>query len=158
MRDMEGKGSETAVLDYLRRLCSMREYSRKDVFEKAQKRLDDPSAAQRIADSLEKEGYIDELRYASAFARDKASIRGWGPYKIRMALSSKGIASETIASALAAIDSDKADEKLRKALEAKYRQLKGDPQLKIKLLRFGQGRGYDYETVSSVLESLLADD
>lgn len=146
------------MLDHMRRLCSMREYCCKDIARKAALRLDDPSAAGRIVDSLVSDGYIDELRYASAFARDKSSISGWGPVKIRSALYSKGIAADVVAAALGEIDSTRSDSKLKKALLVKKKQLGLDPQLRLKLLRFALGRGYDYDTASSALDSVLSDD
>ena len=48
----------------------------------------------RIVAALVEDGYADDRRYAAAFAREKSSITGWGPVKIRMALSAKGISGE----------------------------------------------------------------
>lgn len=143
------------TLDYLRRLCSGREYCRKDIVEKAFKRLEDMEAAQAVVATLEEEGFLSELRYASAYARDKAAIAGWGPAKIRYMLSAKGIDRSIISAALQEIDSSKADSKLLKSLEAKYKLLKEDPQVKIKLLKFALSRGYDYETVHKVVSEIL---
>ncbi len=148
----------TKTLDYLRRLCSMREYCRRDVYDKAFKRLEDKDAARRAVDTLVAEKFVDESRYALAFARDKASIRGWGPMKIRMALSGKGVPRDLIDDALAEIDGSKADDKLRKALQAKARQLHGDSQIRLKLLRFALGRGYGYDTANSLVAELLSEE
>lgn len=153
------QGEDAKVLDYLRRLCSVREYCRRDIREKALRRFDgDASRADAAVETLVDEGFLDEARYACAFCRDKSSIRGWGPVKIRSALYSKGIPADVIAAALGEIDSSKADSKLKKALQVKKNQLGRDPQLRLKLLRFALGRGYDYETASSALSSILSDD
>ena len=80
------------VLDRMRNLCSRREYCRSDIMKKVLKALDgDRTGAEKITETLVREKYIDELRYSSAFARDKASIAGWGETKIRYMLSAKGI-------------------------------------------------------------------
>ena len=110
---------------------------------------------EQVLDALVREKYIDDLRYASAYARDKASISGWGATKIRYMLSSKGVSSETIALALEEIDSGKAQNRLEKLMENKIRVLKDDPQCRLKMLRFGLGRGYAYDEVSSVVDGLL---
>ena len=110
---------------------------------------------EQILNTLVSERYVDDLRYASAYARDKASISGWGSTKIRYMLSSKGISSETIALALEEIDSDKAQSRLDKLMENKFRTLKDDPQCRLKMLRFGLGRGYAYDEVASVVDVLL---
>ena len=122
---------------------------------KAEKALDGNSEeAQKILQTLIEERYVDDKRYAEAYARDKSSIAGWGELKIRYMLSAKGIDRDVISMALAEIDEKKADDRLQKLLENKYRILKDDPQWRMKLLRFALGRGYSYDEVNAVLKSL----
>ena len=52
-------------------------------------------------------------------------------------------------------DTDKADTRLEKLLENKYRTLKDDPQWKMKLLRFALGRGYSYEQINSIINEKI---
>ena len=144
----------TITLDYLRRLCSAREYCAKDIYEKALRRLESPSDAAKAVAQLQEEGYQSDSRYASAFARDKAAIAGWGRIKIAFQLKSKGIAQDVVSAALQEIDEDKADDKLRRSVEAKYKLLKDDPQVKIKLLKFILSRGYSYDEAGKALENL----
>lgn len=145
------------VLDNLRRQCSRREYCSSDVLKKAEKALGgDRDQAVKILNTLVEERYVDDLRYAEAFARDKSAISGWGEVKIRYMLSAKGIDRDTITRALEGIDAAKADYRLNKLLENKYRSLKDDPQCRMKLLRFALGRGYSYDEVSSVLPSVMS--
>lgn len=140
------------VLDRLEAQCSKREYCTEDVRIKALKALEgDQAAASEVVDSLLRDGYVDDLRYAGAFAREKAALTGWGPVKIRYALRAKRIASETIEDALSEIDSDKATEKLVRLLDAKRRSLEGDPQIKLKLIKFALSRGYEYDDVKDYI-------
>ena len=111
--------------------------------------------AGEILEHLISEKYVDDLRYASAYARDKASISGWGATKIRYMLSAKGISPDVISQALEEIDASKAQVRLDKLLENKFKSLKDDPQCKLKMLRFGLGRGYAYEDVASVVDALI---
>ena len=144
------------VTDRLRGVCSRREYCVEDVRQKALKALDgDADAASDVVSTLIKDKYVDDLRYASAFARDKASIQGWGEVKIRYMLSAKKISREVIDQALAEIDTERASSKLRKLLEAKLKSLRDDPQRRLKLLRFALGRGYSYDDASAVIDQLL---
>jgi regulatory protein len=144
------------VADRMRALCSRREYCRKDVLKKVMTALDgDVAKAEEVVGKLVEERYVDDRRYAAAFARDKASIAGWGAAKIRYMLAAKGVDREIIASALEEIDVNRADARLEKLMENKARSLKDDPQRRIKLLRFGVGRGYGYEEVSSVIDRIL---
>ncbi|MCQ2156695.1 MAG: RecX family transcriptional regulator [Bacteroidales bacterium] len=150
------------ILASLERSCARCEYSEKDVMAKAVRSLsktgevtdrDELSReAAEIVSALVSESYVDNLRYACAFAREKASLTGWGPAKIRLALQAKGISGEHIKEALGEIDSARASEKLLKLIVAKRRSLKGDPQIRLKLLRFGLGRGYGYDEVEKAVE------
>ena len=80
------------VTDLLRRLCSRREYCSADILKKAENALSgDKELAKRVLAELTKEKYVDDLRYATAFSRDKSTIAGWGVTKIRYALCSKGV-------------------------------------------------------------------
>lgn len=144
------------VADRMRGLCSRREYCRQDIMKKVLAALGgDADEAGRIMDRLVEEKYIDDLRYASAFARDKSSIAGWGATKIRYMLAAKGIDRETIAAALQEVDEGKASDRLEKLLSAKVRSLKDDPQCRMKLLRFALGRGYQYDEAAEVIGRLF---
>lgn len=137
------------ALDKMRRLCSRREYCVSDIRTKLMKELDgDVQKVETAINKLKDEKYVDDLRYATAYARDKASISGWGATKIRYMLSAKGVAKDVISEALNEVDEVKASTRLEKLLENKYKSLKDDPQWKIKLLRFALGRGYSYDEVN----------
>lgn len=146
------------ILNRLRRQCSRREYCSSDILKKAAEALEgDRDLAKEILDVLIEEKYVDDFRYASAYAREKAMISGWGATKIRYMLSGKGIEREVIAKALEEIDDDKAEARLEKILDTKYRTLKDDPQVRMKLLRFALGRGYQYDEVASAIEKYKTD-
>ena len=83
---------EKDCLSRLQKLCSKAEYCEADVYKKALKYMDsDAEAAARITRSLVEERYVDDLRYAGAYVREKANIQGWGPVKIRFQLRAKGV-------------------------------------------------------------------
>ena len=75
------------AIDKMRRLCSRREYCISDIRSKLMKELeaktDDVDAALK---QLVDEKYVDDRRYAVAYARDKAAIAGWGKTKIKYML------------------------------------------------------------------------
>lgn len=145
-----------ACLSRLQRLCSRAEYCAQDMYRKALKDLEgDSSAAAHVVAALKADGYVSDARYASCFAREKSSLQGWGPIKIRFQLRSKGVSEADIAAGLAEIEAPKADAKLRRLVEEKYKTLEGDPQCKLKLLKFVLSRGYEYDQVASVVESVM---
>ena len=140
-------------LSRLQKLCSKAEYCRADIYRKALKDLEgDEEAAAKVVEALQADKYIDDARYAAAYAREKATLQGWGPVKIRFQLRGKGVSDAVIAAALEEIEPEKADARLAKLLEAKAKTLKGDPQGRLKLIKFALSRGYDYDVVKKMVQ------
>jgi regulatory protein len=148
---------EEKCLSRLQKLCSKAEYCEADIYRKALKALDgDAQAAAKVLASLKEDRYVDNARYAAAFARDKANFQGWGPVKIRFQLRAKGVSEADITQALQEIEPAKAEEKMEKVLAAKAKTLQGDPQFRLKLLKFGLTRGYDYDDVEAAVSKIIA--
>ncbi len=151
---MDEKGKR--VLNRLQAMCARREYCLADIRKKAAERLDgDKDAAEEIVSMLVKDRFVDETRYSEAFVSEKSSLGGWGSIKIRRALTAKGIPSDIIAGALSGMDHDKAGAKLEKLMGNKWRSLQGDPQARLKLLRYALSRGYDYDEIRPVADRLI---
>jgi regulatory protein len=55
---------------------------------------------------LVEDGSIDDERFARRYAEDKRELAGWGPDRIRAALSDRGIPEDLIDAALGAEDED----------------------------------------------------
>lgn len=143
------------ILCSLQRRCIKCEYCRADVYSKALKAVEgDAELAAQLVDSLVQDGFVSDARYAAAFAREKSSLTGWGPAKIRFALSAKKISREDIDAALSEIDTEKASAKLQRLLEVKNKALEGDPARKLKLIKFALTRGYEYDTVKRFVDDL----
>lgn len=147
---------EKKSLERLQRLCSRAEYCSGDIYRKALNDLEgDAEGAARIVASLVKDRFVDDARYSAAFAREKSALQGWGAFKIRMALRGKGIADEVIDTALSETDPEKSALRLERLLREKARLLQGDPQIRLKLLKYALSRGYSYEEVNPVAEAIL---
>ena len=146
------------VLPYLQNLCAKREYCRSEILKKAETALEgDRQAAQEMLDSLVEDRFVDDARYAGAFARERSSLTGWGPEKIRYSLMMKGISKTDIAAALEEVDQDAAAAKLLKLLTAKRNALLGDPYIKFKLIKYALSRGYRYDEVAPAVERILSE-
>ena len=142
-------------LSRLQKLCSKAEYCRADVYRKALKDLEgDEEAAGRVVEQLLADKYVDDARYASAYAREKASLQGLGPVKIRFQLRAKGVSDANIRAALEEVEPEKARAKLQKLLETKAKTLAGDPQFRLKLIKYALSRGYDYNVVEDIINRL----
>ena len=142
-------------LSRLQKLCSKAEYCRADIYRKALKDLEgDEEAAAKVVEALQAEKYVDDARFASAYAREKATLQGWGPVKIRFQLRAKGVSDADIRAVLEEVEPEKADAKLQKLLQVKAKTLEGDPQFRLKLIKFGLSRGYEYDAVEKALQCL----
>ncbi|MCR5710236.1 MAG: RecX family transcriptional regulator [Bacteroidales bacterium] len=120
----------------------------------------EPADCEEVIGTLCREGYLDDARYARAFARDKSSLQGWGNLKISLSLRKKGIAPEVIAAALAEIDTDAAARKLEQLLRSKLKSLESesDPRKKeARLLRYALSRGYDHEQIKRIYDNIRRD-
>ena len=152
---MTSDESSKALLK-LQALCARKEYCTSEIRKKALKMTEgDGDAAEDLVSSLVADRFVDDLRYASAFARDKAHLDGWGPVKIRYQLGVKGIPSQIISEALSEIEDEKAKSRLASILEAKYRTLKDDPEVRLKLLKFALTRGYEYSDADKAVRDIL---
>ena len=116
----------------------------------------EPAAQQDVLHKLTEQRFIDDERYSAAFVREKSRLNGWGAYKIRSALSAKGIKREVIERALEQVDSAGAQERLEKMLRTRAARLTGTPyEIKGKLVRYGASLGYDYETVIDQVDRIV---
>ena len=135
--------------------CAKREYCAGDIRRKALEKLEwNREAAEEVVASLVADKFVDDARYASAFAREKSSLQGWGPVKIRFQLRAKGISDSDISAALEEIDAEKASARLEKLLANKWHTLQDDPQGRLKLIKFALSRGYEYEEIESLIRQI----
>lgn len=149
------KTSKEKELSALQAQCVKREYCVSDIKRKALERCEgDAEMADEIVESLKADKFVDDTRYASAFAREKSSLSGWGPIKVRFALRAKGLSEEDISAGLAEVDGDSADARLRKLLGAKWKSLSEDKDGRLKLIKFALSRGYEYSKIEPMINEL----
>lgn len=142
------------ALTALMRMAARAERSSGDALRLMQRWGVEPAERQRVLGKLIEMKFIDDSRYAAAFVRDKLRFSGWGAYKIKAALRTKGIAAEIIDEAITAeTDSNRMSDRLVAMLERKARNVKYTTryELKNKLMRYGASLGYDFETVADAV-------
>lgn len=145
------------ALSSLMRLASRSEKSSGDALRLMRTWGVEPDAQQKILQTLQAQKFIDDRRYAAAYVREKSGLNGWGAYKIRTMLRTKGIGREIADEALAQLDAGQTKEKLEQMLARKMKSTKAKDryEMKGKLLRHGQSLGYDYEDITDTIEKLL---
>lgn len=154
-RERKTKSAQQA-LQSLMRLCSRAEKSTGDA-RRLMRTWGVPEAEQQeVVDKLVAQRFIDNRRYAEAYAREKSSLAGWGARKIAMQLRQKGVERDVITKTLAMLDADAQDDKLVEKLQRKLRTTKAanSYELRGKLLRYALGLGYDYEQAMGALDKI----
>lgn len=134
--------------------CALKEYCRADWQRKLREAGVGEADAEAVVARLEREGFVDEGRYACAFVHDKWMYDRWGRVKIRAALRQKGLSAADVDTALAQIDEEAYADGLRALLAAKQRTVKADSDYarRQKLARFAAGRGFEPGLVMRMLD------
>ena len=147
------------ALRSLMNLCVKAERSEFDVRRLLERWGSAAEERQRIVDTLVRERFVDDRRYAEAYVREKVRFSGWGRFKIRAALRAKRIDESIIEEALGQVDGASMREKLEHRLQMKMARTRARDEydLRGKLLRYGAGLGFDTDMVLEVVEHLLAE-
>src|SRR5512133_577981 len=144
------------ALQKLRHFCSFQERYTAEVREKLYS-LGGPQAKQgENIEQLEKEKFLDDRRYAAAFASGKFRINKWGRRKIRYELAGRGIPESVISTGLEEIDEDAYMELLRELVRKKYSEIKGGKKLTVrnKIFTFVSGKGFESDLISEAINEL----
>lgn len=144
----------------LRHYCAYQERCHSEVREKCYElglRGDELEAA--IAHLVE-ENFLNEERFARAFAGGKFRMQQWGRKKITMALKQKQVSPYCIKKGLEEIDAEVYWSTLLSLAEKKYRLLKGEQYLKrqYKTMQFLLQRGFEQELAREAIEEIAKKD
>lgn len=150
--------SESQALLKIAGLCARQEVCLSEARDKLRRLGLGEEATERVIDRLVRESYIDEMRYARAYANDKARFSGWGRIKIKMMLYAKHVDRVAIESALEGIDHDIYAQSLLKRAQAAAKGLDlDDVKSRSKVYRRLVSRGYETVFVSTVIAQLRAE-
>ena len=140
--------------------CSLAERCTDDVLRKLEQWGAPAEAHASIVESLKKERYLDEQRYAIAFVRDKYRFSQWGRVKISQALRMKHVVSEYIHTALEEIDEEEYTSVLTSLLQKKQRSVKAanDYERNGKIIRFALSHGYDMGEILRCMKQMGCED
>lgn len=151
--------SKTAAeaLQSLMRLCARAEKSTGDARRLMRSWGVAEAEQQGVVDRLVALRFIDNSRYAEAYAREKSGLAGWGPRKIAMQLRAKGVERDIVERVLATMDDDSQLKRLTERLQRKMRTTKAanDYELRGKLLRYAMSLGYDYELAKELTDKIV---
>lgn len=107
-----------------------------------------------ILATLIEENYLNEERFAIAFAGGKFRMNHWGLAKIKQALKLKQVSSYSINKALSGIDKKEYRKTAEKLATKKYASLKTEQHLirKKKTMDYLVAKGYEWELTKELVE------
>ena len=151
------ESSAQEALNKIFRYCAYQERSHHEVKTKLFEYGLPSSEVNEIISHLINEGFLNEERYAKAFAGGKFRIMKWGKLKIQRELESSGVSSRNIAKGLAEIASSEYSQTLLGLVKKKSKQVDDDNiyRKKNKVARFVIGKGYEPELVWEVVNDLM---
>ena len=129
--------------------CTYQERSQQEVRDKLYEwGLHRNEVEQTIA-VLVTENYLNEQRFAIAYAGGKFRVKGWGRIKIKLALKQKKVSDYCIRKALEEISSRDYRNTLSKIISAKSKEVKEKNPLKknYKVAQYAISRGFEPEMV-----------
>ncbi len=122
--------------------------------------LRDKEQGEELIAQLEKERYLDEERFARAYARDKYRFNSWGLRRIEQELRMRQIDSRLIAEVLQEVEEEfDIQEQLKSLLEKKYRSLPAKLERRKvydRLMRYASYRGFDFDDARNIIEDLMS--
>lgn len=134
--------------------CAYQERSQQEMREKLYQWGLHQSDVEQIISYLIENNFLNEERFALAYAQGKFRIKGWGKRKIKQALKLKRVPDKLLVKALNHIDPEEYVQKLGQILEKKAALLKEkDPfRRRLQLNQFAQQRGFETDLISDVLK------
>lgn len=141
-------------------LCAQAEHCQYEIKEKMRRWELGEEAQTRIMERLVKERYIDEMRYARAFVKDKVVYNKWGRRKVEQALWQKQIDDDIRQSVLEEVDDETYVSVLRPLLKQKRKSTKAGSEYEMnqKLMRFAMGRGFTFDIIRQCIDLEEQDD
>lgn len=112
----------------------------------------------KIIDRLRQTRYLDDMRFARAYAHDKMAYSGWGRNKILQGLWAKRLGREYIEASCDELDEEEYNDIARRVIRSKVRSLPeglSTYENRMKVMRFGVQRGFEARLVSQIINRLV---
>lgn len=149
--------SPKEALVKIQHYCAYQERSHKEVKNKLFEYGLYPSEVDELISQAISDGFLNEERFAKAFAGGKFRIKKWGKVKIQNELEFMGVSKRNLATALKEIDRSDYIKTLKDLIKKKAAQTTEQNQYKRKNLiaRFVISKGYESELVWEMMKELI---
>lgn len=134
------------------RYCASNEHCRKQIIDFLLKRKITTTDIEKICQKLEKEGFVNNLRFAKLYAISKLNQNSWGKIKIRFGLKQLQISENDISIAIQSIDDEVYEKALHRVLQKamKAHPCKNEVNYQ-KVVKFAVSKGFE---VAMILKNL----
>ncbi len=145
---------EKTALTKAEHYCAYQERSQQEVRDKLFEWGLRPQVVEDIISQLITGGFLNEERFAKAYARGKFNQKGWGRLKIKQGLKLKKVPDVLIKKALESLNPDTYLQTLEKVIQKKSTLInEKDPyKRRYKLQQYARGRGFETDLVADVLK------
>ena len=145
------------ALQKIKHYCAYQERNHRETKEKLYSFGLYKNEVEQLLSQLVEENYLNEERFAIAFAGGRFRIKQWGRVKIKYELKQKNVSEYCIKIALKAIDEKDYQKKLHQLAEAKLKILKSEKNSfikKHKLQQYLLQKGFESSLISSIVNSI----
>jgi regulatory protein len=140
------------ALQKLQSFCGYQERSTSEILTKLREYNISGDAADTIMQKLMDDNFLNEERFAIAYARGKFRIKSWGKIRIKLELQKRKISDKLIKKALKEIDTEGGYlETLERLLTYKLKESDGDRE---KAANYALRRGFESDLVFAKLNEL----
>ncbi|MFN4082989.1 MAG: regulatory protein RecX [Bacteroidia bacterium] len=146
--------SDEQIYAKLAKYCAYQERCQKEVFEKLKQLNVFGIKAEAVVARLISENYLNEERFAIAFACGKNRVKGWGHIKIVNHLKQLNLSDKLIQIAIKQLDNAEYQKKLNQIIEKKWPFYKSKFDFniaKLKITHFLISKGYNVDLVKESL-------
>ncbi len=149
--------SETALYDAAIKILMRRAHSVHEMKKALERRCEDASLVKNVMARLKQNGYIDDARYASQFARQRTESRKQGKFRVARELRARGVPDRHIEAALEEVSKTNDEAAIvRQRIGRKLRSLHSSGSERSGHLQVGrQGANLDDKKLASLYRSLL---
>ncbi len=140
---------DSKILEKAKKYCAYQERSQQEVRDKLYDLGLHRNEVEQCIALLISENYLNEQRFAIAYAGGKFRIKQWGKVKIRLALKAKKVSDYCIRKALEEINTRDYKNTLSKMLSERNKDVKEKNPLKkrYKVAQYAISRGFEAEMV-----------
>lgn len=144
------------IIQKLEHYCAYQERCHEEVLGKLRTFTNDPDEMDAVVVHLIAQNYLNEERFARAFARGKHGIKNWGRVRIKMELKKRMISERIIKAALSEIDDDDYLQNFEDVSERHWDSIREKNAMKKrkKFCDYLMRKGYESQLIYNKLNSL----